>query len=156
MSYLLTAVLALSLAAPTIVVVPGVPTISLGAAVAAVQEARNVYLGPDGEPLPFNNDEEIVDFLSTAEILERTRIDEGINRTWKLLMEKDGVRAHAIFREVDITEKNKRVGRIFFLFFRDSYIFDCAAYEMAVLLGMDNVPPAVLSTVNRTPGSVQL
>ncbi len=156
MSYLLTAVLALILAVPTISVAPGVPTISLGAAVAAVQEARNVYLGPDGEPLPFNNDEEIVDFLSTAEILERTRIDEGINRTWKLLMEKDGVRAHAIFREVDITEKNKRVGPIFFLFFRDSYIFDCAAYEMAVLLGMDNVPPAVLSTVNRTPGSVQL
>ncbi len=71
-------------------------------------------------------------------------------------MEKDGVRAHAIFREVDLVEENRRVGPIFFLVFRDSYIFDCAAYQMAVLLGMDNVPPAVLRRVDRTDGSVQL
>ena len=158
MSYLSTAVLALSLAIPTINAFPAVPTTSHGivvSAVSAVQKARTVYLGPDGEPLPFESDEAIVDFLITSDIIERTRIDEGINRTWKLLMEKDGVRAHAIFREVDIIEENKRVSPIFFPL-GDSYIFDCAAYEMAVLLGMDNVPPAVLRGVARTPGCVQL
>ncbi len=159
MSYLLSAVLAIGLAIPTITVFPAVATTSHGvavAAVSAVQDARTVYLGPDGEPLPFENDEAIADFLRTSDIIERTEIDEGINNTWRLLMEKDGVRAHAIFRDVEIVRKNHRVGPIFFLFFRDSYVFDCAAYEMAVLLGMDNVPPTVLRTVRRTPGSVQL
>ncbi len=148
MSYLLTAVLALSLALPTITVAPTVLSSSFRApvsAVSVVQEPRNVYLGPDGEPLPFENDEAIVDFLCTADIVERTKIDEGTDRAWKLLMEKDGVRAHAIFREVDITENDNPVG-------------PCAAYEMAVLPGMDNQPPAVLRRVGRTPtpGSIQL
>ena len=186
MSYLLTAVLALSLAlpagsaapaGPALLAVsavpaglalpaasatpagPALPAISAvpaGLAPLAVQQSGRVWIGPDGKPLPFENDEVIVDFLNTAEILQRTRIEEGINRTWRLLMEKDGVRARAIFREVDILERNQRVGPIFFLVFRDTYMFDCAAYQMAVLLGMDNVPPAVLRTVNRTPGSVQL
>ena len=141
MSYLAAVVLALSLAVP---------------AVSAVQEAGYVYLGPDGEPLPFDNDEAIVDFLSNAAVLEKMKVGEGINEITKLLMERDGVRAHAAFRDVDITETDRRVGDIFFLFFRDSYIFDCAAYEMSLLLGMDNVPPTVLRTVDDTPGSVQL
>ena len=158
MSYLSTAVLALSLALPATTVFPAVPATApgIGAPAPSVQQAHHVYIGPDGEPLPFENDEAIVDFLRTADIIERTEIDTGINQTWKLLMDKDGVRAHAIFREVDFVEENHRVGPIFFLFFRDSYIFDCAAYEMAVLLGMDNVPPAILRRVERTDGSVQL
>ncbi len=158
MSYLSIAVLALSLVLPTTTGVPSALTTApgIGVPATAVQEAHNVYLGPDGEPLPFANDAAIIDFLRTAEIIERTEIDTGINQPWKLLMEKDGVRAHAIFREVDIVKKNHRVGDIYFLFFRDSYAFDCAAYEMAVLLGMDNVPPAVLRTDRRRPGSVQL
>ncbi len=158
MSYLSIVVLALGFALPATSAFPSLPTTAHANAVSAsaVQEAHNVYLGPDGEPLPFANDAAIMDFLRTADIIERTEIDTGINDPWKLLMEKDGVRAHAIFREVDIVKKNHRVGDIYFLFFRDSYAFDCAAYEMAVLLGMDNVPPAVLRTVRRTPGSVQL
>ena len=177
MSYLLTGVLALSLVLPAASAAPAglalpaasaapagtglpagsaLPAVPAGPAALAVQESARVYIGLDGKPLPFENDEAIIDFLNTAEILEQTRIKEGINRTWQLIMEKDGVRAHAIFREVDVLERNQRVGPIFFLVFRDSYMFDCAAYQMAVLLGMDNVPPAVLRTVNRTPGSVQL
>ena len=159
MSYLVAVVLALSLAVPAITAAPDVLSVSAGAAVptvSAVQEAGTVYLGPDGEPLPFENDEAIVDFLSNAGILEKTKVGVGINEITKLLMERDGVRAHAAFRDVDITETDRRIGEIFFLFFRDSYIFDCAAYEMSLLLGMDNVPPTVLRPVDGTPGSVQL
>ena len=106
----------------------------------------SLWRGPDGKPLPFQSDEEIKEFLRTAEVTLKKRIGEGINNPWKVLLEKKGIRMHAIFRDV-------RVARIHF---RDDNIFECAAYELSRLLGMDNVPPTVRRRIARRKGSMQL
>ena len=41
-------------------------------------------------------------------------------------------------------------------FFRDDADFECAAYELAKLLGMDTVPPAVARRVQGSRGTVQI
>jgi len=39
---------------------------------------------------------------------------------------------------------------------RDSCQFECAAYALAKLLGLHNVPPVVMRTIGDTPGSLQI
>lgn len=119
------------------------------------QGAQYRWVDVDGSTIPLT-DEELIDFLLTAEVVERESIDVGINGIDRLVLEKDGLRLRAGFRDVDITRRNQRVGSEFYLVFRDSYMFECAAYELAKLLGMDSVPPAVRRRIGTTDGSLQL
>ena len=64
------------------------------------RQLESPWLRPDGDPLPFKTDEEILEFLSTAEVVSMKRIGEGINQTKKVLLEKDGLRMNAAFRDV--------------------------------------------------------
>ena len=91
------------------------------------------YIGPDGGPLPFVSDEEVLDFLRTAEVVERTPSGAGINNPDKLLLERDGVRAHAVFRDVAVEMRRKRVGDRFYFLFRDNYLHEIGAYVIAQL-----------------------
>ena len=107
-------------------------------------------LGPDLEPLPFASDDEIVAFLKDAEVIKRKVLSSGSTRPTKVLLEKDGVQANAIFRTVDVA--SGRGPRSF----KDCYHFEVAAYETARLLGLDNVPPAVVRRLDGQMGSMQL
>jgi len=153
--------LSLPLALAVAIVVPeatGAPRQSVAAvssAAEAPQDAEFRFLGPDLEPVPLT-DEQLLDFLRTAKVIERTRINIGINGIDRLTLEQDGIRLRAGFRRVDVTAKNRRVGAEFYLLFRDSYSFECAAYELARLLGISNVPPAVLRRINGVDGSLQV
>jgi hypothetical protein len=103
-----------------------------------------VFLGPDGQPLPFRSDEEILRFLQEAEVVSLKRIPVGITRPQEALLEKDGVRARAAYRDFDETYERVRLSDgDFFMNLRDSYLHEAAAYQMARLLGLDSVPPAV-------------
>jgi hypothetical protein len=64
---------------------------------------------------------------------------------------------NAVFREVDQEKDVARMasGQVE-LGFRDSYYFEPAAYELARILGYDNVPPVVLGRVHGKPGSLQI
>jgi hypothetical protein len=119
-------------------------------------EAPHVWLGPDGAPLPFESDEEVMEFLRTAEVLSRKTIEEGINREQKLLLESNGVRAHAIFRTVDREWQRRRWEGRYYQRYVDHYAGECAAYELARRLGLRLVPPAVLRRLGTTDGSVQI
>ena len=114
------------------------------------------WLGPDGEWLPFETDEEVLDFLSTAEVVREKKLSDGINRPLKLTLEKAGVRANAIFRTVDIERIDRANASAHDRLFRDSYRFEIAAYEMSRLLGLGNIPPVVLRTFGNREGSLQL
>jgi hypothetical protein len=115
------------------------------------------WTDPEGKPLPFDSEDELLDFLRTASV-KRDRVIEsgGTTLPRKLLLEKNGVRADAIFREVDedATAANFS-GAKSDLSFRDSYIFEPAAYQLSRLLGLDNVPPAALRVLERK-GSIQI
>ena len=93
------------------------------------------WIGSDGRPLPFETDEEIMDFLRTAKVVKIEKIPEGVTKPQKLYMEKDGVKAAASFRYKRIHKERwndpnagPRVD------FRDDCIYECAAYRLSRLL----------------------
>jgi hypothetical protein len=114
------------------------------------------WQGPNGEVLPFQNNEEVEEFLRTAEIVSQKRVGEGINNPYKVLLEKDGIQMYAVFRDVRI-QRNKRKmndGTTKY-FFRDDARFECAAYELSKLLGLNTVPPAVERKIRGKQGTLQ-
>ena len=124
----------------------------------ATQEPAGLELqGPDGTTLRFADDEELLDFLRTAEVLATEEIGMGRSGALKIRLEKNGQQANAVFRTVDerkgsvTTLTGKRYKN-----FRDSYRYECAAYELSRILGFDNVPACVLRTIDDDEGSVQI
>jgi len=117
----------------------------------------SVWFGPDGQPLPFSSEDQLLDFLRTARVIDQTRIPTGTTHPRKLTMEKDGIQVHAIFHDQNDIDSHVRLSDGKFVrFFRDSYSSQVAAYVISRLLGMDNVPPTVMRTVDGKMGSVQL
>ena len=91
--------LSLSLLVVTAVYSVAPPGLALASQTSAVTASpARTFMGPDGDPLPFENDDEVMEFLETASVIGRTDIGTGIHRFKKLTLEKSGVRAHAIFR----------------------------------------------------------
>ena len=135
------------------------PSVSFGQAqtTAPTPAAPMRWTDPDGKPLPFASDAELLVFLQTADVKSEKEISGGVTFPIKLLLEKDGVRADAVFRDVN---EDKLVATLVRgrseLNFRDSYIFEPAAYELSRLLGLDNVPPATLRRLHNKKGSVQI
>ncbi len=95
-----------------------------------------------GQPLPLESYEEIAHFLNTARVVSSKQIGQGVTGARKVLLEKDGLRVNAVFRDVRINE-TRTLPSGTQVAFRDDYIFECAAYELSQMLGLDNVPPTV-------------
>ncbi len=123
---------------------------------ASAPHAR-VFLGPDGKPLPFANDDELLEFLREAKVVDVQVLGEGITRPRRLTLERNGVRARALFRNVRTEEPVVKLpGGQREFHFRDFYGFEPAAYRLGLLLGVDNIPPATLRLLGSEPGSVQV
>ena len=124
---------------------------------AAAASRERVFLGPDEKPLPFANDEELLEFLREAKVVDVKDIGEGITRPRRLTLERNGVRARAVFRNVRTESHvaNLPGGQREFQF-RDFYGFEPAAYRLGRLLGFDNIPPTALRRFDGKPGSVQV
>jgi hypothetical protein len=67
------------------------------------------------------------------------------------------VRANGVFRSYHREEENARweSGR-FTEFLRDTYRSELAAYQLSLLLGLDNVPPTVPWELKGQPGALQI
>lgn len=120
------------------------------------QALGRVWRGPDGGELPFRSDAEALEFLKTAEVVSTKVLEGGTSKTLKVLLEKDGVRAHAAFRTVELRKQRVTIGNEVFLDFHDSFRYEVAAYELARLLGLDQIPPVVEREIGGEPGSLQL
>ncbi len=114
------------------------------------------WTGPDGEILPFRDDDEVLEFLRTADVVSDEPIRQGISNSRKLLLDKDGVQAHAVFRTVARHSAPRRPDRKLRFAARDSCTFESAAYELNRLLGMHRVPPAVEREYGGAHGSLQI
>ena len=113
------------------------------------------WLGRDGEPLPFAR-EGLEAFLRTAKIVSQTASEHGTNRPLVLDLERDGIRARAVYRTVDITWRNEPgPDGVWRRLYRDSYIYESAAYELSRILGLDRVPPTVKRRYRGHRGSLQ-
>ncbi len=139
-------------------VVLGALALAGGGPVAAEDAAGAlvVWKGPDGKPLPFSTEQEIVEFLRTAEVVESKGIPVGITKPLKLVLEKDGVRARAAFRYGDVERQGVSIEGRHYRRFRDSCRFECAAYRLSRVLGLDRVPPTTERRIQGRSGSVQI
>ncbi len=129
----------------------------LGAASGALRSQQQaVWLGPDRQPLPFRSHDDVLEFLSTARVIHSEEIPGSQNHPLKLLLEKNGVRAHAVFRKVNRTWRREWVRGTWYLHLVDRAASERAAYVVARQLGIDNVPPTVLRELDGREGSLQL
>lgn len=125
-------------------------------ALAGTPETPGRWRAPGGGFLPFATDDEVLAFLRDAEVIERKELSQGINRPLKVRLRRDGVEAHAVFRTVSVKKPRlESHGRVY-IDFRDSYLYECAAYEMNRLLGLEHVPPCVVRDLGGRSGTLQL
>lgn len=117
---------------------------------------KRTFIGPTGGLLPFSSDEEVIEFLRKAKLISMKGIGEGVTNPRRCLFERDGIRMHAIFRDVDEDKTIARMQSGTELMFRDSALFEPAAYQLARMLGIENVPPAVERAVEGKSGSLQV
>ena len=119
--------------------------------------SRGAWLGVDGQPLAFQSDEAIIEYLETARVVSSQRADEGTNGALRVLLEKEGVQIHGVFRDWSVHRSRLQMadGTIR-LNFRDECIFELAAYQLSTLLGLDNVPPVVKRTIKGRQGTLQI
>ncbi len=125
---------------------------------AASEPFTRSWLDAEGRPLPFENADQVVEFLASASVVDSKTLSTGITKPRKLTLERDGVRAHAVFHSIDRRERQvKRLanGQLA-LHLIDSYRNQVAAYELSRLLGLDSVPPTALREIEGRTGSVQL
>ena len=86
----------------------------------------------------------------------RKRLQVGITDPRRVELLKDGITLHAILRDFDHIHERQRFEREFYNQLRDSFVFDLAAYELARMLGLNNVPPVTLRRVNNVEASLQI
>ena len=118
---------------------------------------RGAWLDAQGQPLPFQSDEAIIEYLETARVVSSKRTGEGTNGAQKVLLEKDGVEMHAVFRDWSVERRRLQMadGTVR-LNFRDDCVFELAAYRLSRLLGLDNVPPVARRTIKGRKGTLQI
>ena len=121
------------------------------------QDEPIVWYDEKGKPLPFQDVETIMMVLSDAKIVKNKKIDIGVTGPRRLVLEHNGVRLNAAFRNVDAEHSRVRLpDGTYFQKLHDFNGFEVCAYRISLMLDMDNVPPAVHRTVDREDGTVQL
>ena len=130
---------------------------SVSAQGVASQSMKRVWPGPDGTPLPFQVDDEILEYLRAAEIVSTERLPEGVTAPRQAVLELNGLQVHATLKDIDETYERQRMSDgTFAMELRDYYVFEQVAYQLALVLGLDNVPPTVLRRHQREERSLQL
>ncbi|HUP24476.1 MAG TPA: hypothetical protein VNB06_16225 [Thermoanaerobaculia bacterium] len=129
-----------------------------GAALASSPESPSRWYGADGALLPFQTDDELVEFLATAPVVASAKAGRGVGGVLKLRLERDGVALHAAFRTVHIERSSSQASRSVpdRHLWRDDFEFELAAYRLSKLLGLHRVPPTAPRKLDGRPGSVQL
>ena len=82
------------------------------------------------------------EFLRTAKMVEHRRIGKGVTHSLRATLEKDGFRHDAHFQTIDVVQKTFATKKRAELNFKDSFKFNIAAYELAKLLGIDDMTPS--------------
>ncbi len=114
-----------------------------------------VWLGPDGNPLPFKTDEEVMEFMRTAKVVSMREIGAGITKPEVCMLEKEGIQMRAQFQSHDERKAVRRLTSRTEMGFRDTYLFNIAAYKLGVMLGLDNIPPSIRRKVKGKTGSLR-
>jgi hypothetical protein len=90
---------------------------------------------------PSLSKEQIKQFLLTAKIVRSKDAKKGITHTMRLTLSDGTVTHDASFQNVDEHKASKQLAMGTEMNFVDSYKYNIAAYELAALLGMDDMIP---------------
>lgn len=89
--------------------------------------------------------EDVRKFLLTGEIIKSEEIGKGLTRPWRLTLTDGNLIHDASFQDVDIrTLEAGFAGGGRELNFSDSFHYNIAAYELACLLGIDDMVPVTV------------
>jgi len=136
-----------------------VPGLALSSSAIARPAENCTFLGPTGDPLPFESFQDAEEFLTASEVARSKTRREGVNKYKKVVLDKDGVWANSIFRWENVVKRpssNPTSLASENRYFRDSYESELAAYKVSEILGLNNIPPTVYREVEGRSGSVQL
>jgi hypothetical protein len=98
---------------------------------------------------------EMEDFLLHARIVDIKRTLKGVTGARQVTLSDGRITHDAQVQDVDIAKAIFDVGPKYTeINFKDTYRYNIAAYRLALLLGLDNVPMSVLRTVNGKPAAV--
>ena len=94
-------------------------------------------------------------FLKKAKIVDSKPIGKGVTHPWRLTLSDGTVRHDAAFQSVEMKKTHANLGDRTEINFQDSYRFNVAAYELAVLLGFpDMIPVTVERRWRGKPGAL--
>ncbi len=96
-------------------------------------------------------------FLSTAEVVNREKVDIGISRPERFTLSDGVMRRDALWKSIEeYSPQQKMANGQKELSFRDSWRSEVAAYRLSLLLGLDLVPATIERRIDGQKGSLQL
>jgi hypothetical protein len=106
---------------------------------------------------PFSAYQEAEEALRTATIVKMKDLGTGITHPMKVYLQHNNVEFKAVFKTIDVhhlgitrMQKNSEVD------FKDSWMYEIAAYELDKMLGLNMIPPTVERIYKGQKGSLQL
>ncbi|HJZ13078.1 MAG TPA: hypothetical protein VJ521_13060, partial [Acidobacteriota bacterium] len=105
---------------------------------------------------PLTSREEVEGFLRTATVTKAKYLGVGVANPMKLTLENGTIQHFGVFKAIDERKMGlyKLAGTQEFDF-KDSWMFEVAAYELDKALGLNMVPPTVERIYEGKKGSVQ-
>jgi hypothetical protein len=94
------------------------------------------------------------DFLRTAEIVDRQRLAIGVTGSERATLSDGRLTHDAHIQTVNVLETRYRTHTQEYLFFRDSYRYNIAAYQLDVLMGLGMVPVSVERQIGKQKAAV--
>ncbi|HEV3207523.1 MAG TPA: hypothetical protein VGZ28_11265 [Terriglobales bacterium] len=85
--------------------------------------------------------DQIKQFLLTAKVVKSERSKKGITEPWRLTLSDGTITHDASFQTIDEHKPSMQLASGTELNFVDSYKYNIAAYQLAELLGLDNLVP---------------
>src|SRR5229473_6016085 len=99
--------------------------------------------------------EQIKQFLLTARVVKSQRSQKGITNPWRLTLTDGTITHDASFQAIDEHKPRMQLASGTELNFVDSYKYNIAAYQLAELLGIDDMMPVYVERKwNGDPGSL--
>lgn len=120
---------------------------AIGAMTGVAGAVEPQFFDKEGSPLSFKSYDEVESFLSDAAIVWKEKMSAGTNKHKRKVMLQEGNKNVRAILRTSYEIKDTPGGG-----FVDSYTSELAAYRLALLLGLDNVPPVV----RRKGGSLQI
>ena len=140
--------------AVALVILGGVWCLTSGpaASYARVEAQAPAAAAPAAVKAPLS-DAEIEQFLLKGDVIRTKGVKKGTTGTTRVTMTLGGFTHDGQIQTIDVSKREFRTDRGVEFNFRDSWMFNVAAYKIDRLIGLNLVPPSVARTYKGTRGA---